>query len=186
MLRLLLIASAIVAAGPAAATATGVRGDVERVVVRDRAGDPEDGNYKRYPARRDLDLRRMIIERRGKNLRIVWETAAPATRSIIYAFNAFNANGNEVAAVEIRLRADRSISGLASKSLSSYANAIPRNRIHFRVRQLIVDVPPAYIEYARRFHWTANAATIGREPEIRDDVPNVGKNILKPRSASFP
>jgi hypothetical protein len=159
---------------------------VERVVVPDRSGDPEDGNYKRWPARLDLDARSVTVERRGKALRIIWETVARASAPVIYAFNAFDSAGNQVAAIEVRIRPGGSVGGYASKTLGSYANTIPRDSIRVRGRRTIVDVAPSFVTYARRFDWSASVATIGRSTEIRDDVPNPGKSVLEPLSAKFP
>lgn len=158
----------------------------QRVIVRDRAGDPEDGNSKRYPTRRDLDLRRVIVERTGRNVRVGWETAGPATRSIIYSFNYFNSAGRSGAAVEIRLRANRSLSGYASKDLAGFANTIPRGAIRLRGRRVSVEIPARFIEYMRTFRWDAGAGTIGRTVQILDEVPNAGKSILNPPKAKFP
>jgi hypothetical protein len=161
-------------------------GTTERVIVRDRAGDPEDGNYKRYPARRDLDLRRVVVERTGKNVRVTWETAAPATRSIIYTFNYYNGAGRSGAIVEIRLRANRSLSGYASKEQGGFVNTIPRYVIRLRGRQVSVAIPARFIAYMQRFRWDASAGTIGRTVQILDQVPNAGKSILNSPKAKFP
>lgn len=179
---------AVVAFGAIGATfaAAGSTGTTQRVVVRDRAGDPEDGNYKRYPTRRDLDLRRVIVERTGRNVRVGWETAAPATRSITYSFNYFNSAGRSGAAVEIRLHANRSLSGYASKDLAGFANTIPRDAIRLRGRRISVEIPARFIEYMRTFRWDAGAGTIGRTVQIEDRVPNAGKSILNPPKAKFP
>jgi hypothetical protein len=159
---------------------------VERVVVRDRAGDPEDGNHKRYPARRDLDLRRVVVERDRMNLRLGWETAASAVRSVIYTFNYVDAAGRSGAAVEIRLRADRSIQGYASKKPGGHANSIPRSAIRVGRGRIMVSIPGRFIRYLARFRWSASVGTIGRVNQIRDDVPYAGNDPLHPRTATFP
>jgi hypothetical protein len=104
-MRLPLLAMLGLSAAPLAAQDSSVsHRAVERVAVVDPAGDPEDGNYKRFRDRTDLDARRVVVERSGKALKVTWETSGVPTRSIIYAFNAYTPAGNEVAAVEVRLR----------------------------------------------------------------------------------
>ena len=151
----------------------------ERVVVRDRAEDPEDSNHKRFPARRDLDLRRVIVERDGRNIRVGWETTASAVRSVIYTFDYFGAAGRPSAAVKVRLRADRSIQGYASKEPGGYSHSIPRSAIRLGRGRVMVSISGRFIPYMATFRWSASVGTIGRKKQIRDDVPNAGKDPLK-------
>lgn len=186
MLRNLLVLAVSVFALTPMVGAVATTQATERVVVRDRAKDPEDGNYKRYPARRDLDLRRVIVERDGRNVRVGWETAASAVRSVIYTFDYFDAAGRSRAAVEVRLRADRSIQGYASKQPGGYSHPIPRSAIRLGRGRVMVSIPGRFIPFIARFRWSARVGTIGRVNQIRDDVPNAGKDLLHPRTAKFP
>jgi hypothetical protein len=186
MLRNLSVLAVSVFALTSTAGAVAMTQASQRVVLRDRAKDPADGNYKRYPARRDLDLRRVIVERDGRNIRVGWETAASAVRSVIYTFNYFDAAGRSGAAVEVRLRADRSIQGYARKEPGGDSHSIPRSAIRLGRARVMVSIPGRFIRYIARFRWSASVGTIGRMKQIRDDVPNAGNDLSHPRRAEFP
>src|SRR5262249_59442962 len=100
----LIIALALACA--AAALPAGARLAGALVSVKDKRGDPEDGNYRRYPKLRNLDLTRVTVSRSGRALRVTWETAAPPARSQLYTFAYYDARGASGGTADVRFRAD--------------------------------------------------------------------------------
>jgi hypothetical protein len=83
-------AAVVVVAIPA--LASGAR--LQSVTLSDPRGDQEDGNYKRHPERPELDLRKVTVTRRGRDLTVSFETAA-STKSQIYTFDFWTLSGND-------------------------------------------------------------------------------------------
>jgi hypothetical protein len=55
------------------------------VTVHDKAGDPVDNTGKRYPERRDVDIRVASLTKTSGGLRLVVQTAAPSVPTDLYS-----------------------------------------------------------------------------------------------------
>jgi hypothetical protein len=156
----------------------------ERVVLADKAGDAEDGNYKRYPARRDLDLRRMVVERLGEDLRITWKLAGAPTKPSIFTFSYYDEAGNSGAYVEVHDR-DGELVVWANPSLEDPVNELS-GAATLRGSTLIVTVPGENVLYLPSFRWSATVGTYGIANQIIDGAPDPGDDLLNPKTARFP
>ncbi len=158
----------------------------ERVTVADKGGDPEDGNSKRYPTRRELDLRRVVVERTADGLRIAWETAAPAKPPQIYVFSYYDEARSRGGRVEVRKRGDGSVGANASVLANPAITEITPRAIRFQGRRLTLDVPSEVLADLPSFWWQAVVGTIGSNPSIEDALPDVGEDAVNPKLAKFP
>ena len=94
----------------------------------DKAGDAQDGSYKRYPRRGDIDIRRVEVTKLAGGLRIAIQTSAPARRGDIFSFFYYRPDGNGGGLIQTRYRSDGTIGTDANVKLSADVDGQPEGR----------------------------------------------------------
>jgi len=158
------------------------------ITIRDRAGDTEDGNYKRYPTRGELDLRSVQVTRRSGGLEIIFQTAKPSRTNQIFSFFYYPmSDADRGGLIQVRKRSNGSIGVDANIDPSVRVLTVPSSSARFVKAKLILFVPGRYLDRLPRFRWTAAVGLIGDSLNISDQVPDQPSSVLDPpRLARFP
>jgi hypothetical protein len=143
-------------------------------VVRDPAADPEDGNYKRYPAFRHIDIRAMKVTKTGSGLRVVFQTTAPAKRGSIYSFFYNHDPDDERGGlVQARYRSDGRITADASTEPDPQVDQLPSDSVQLRGNEVVLTVPDEFLDPTSQFTWWAGAGySVTDALEADDWVPD--------------
>lgn len=155
-----------------------------RASAIDGAGDPVDGNGKKYPGRHDLDIRRVGLAETASGVRMVVTLAGPPTADNIYVLLACDATGNGCSVIETR----RDVDGKLDTSWYDMDDSKVRplnGAASFNNKLLTVDIPADAFVTAPPFEWRVTVATRSAVPEINDHLPNESADIGEVPMAKF-
>jgi hypothetical protein len=195
-MRTLTVAAAAVCAavGIAAAISPRASGEPEAapgptVTVLDRTGDVLDGNYKHYPTRLNVDIRRAQVTRVASGLRVVVDTLAPHRGGQAFAFVYGNQEGSRGGRVQVIPSVSANSPGFADANVkpSQDVSQLPPSSFRFSGNRLVLVVPNAYLDPLPTFRWQVSTfqalgdtAIIGdHAPDQKQGLPDTWKNTVK-------